>query len=149
MKDGQNFCHSCGKSFAVAPAPSPLSRVAGHVRVLGVLWIVYSLLHLVPVGAMVTIGRMNLPWVNHGPATWILAPMFAFISGIATICAILGIIAGWGLLERRMWARMLALVLGCLALLSVPLGTALGIYTLWVLLPAICEQEYRQMARVT
>jgi len=30
--------------------------------------------------------------------------------------------------------------------LNVPLGTALGIYTLWVLLPAKSEQEYRELA---
>ena len=57
--------------------------------------------------------------------------------------AVLGIIAGWGLLERRPWSRMLAVVLACLALLNLPLGTALGIYTLWVLLPAKAEYEFR------
>jgi len=46
------------------------------------------------------------------------------------------------------WARMLAIVFGCFSLLDIPLGTALGIYTLWVLLPARSEEEYRQMARV-
>jgi len=29
-----------------------------------------------------------------------------------------------------------------------PMGTALGIYTLWVLLPASSEYEYRRMSRV-
>jgi hypothetical protein len=28
-----------------------------------------------------------------------------------------------------------------------PFGTALGIYTLWVMLPNSSEMEYRQMAR--
>jgi hypothetical protein len=42
---------------------------------------------------------------------------------------------------------MLAIVLGCFHLLNPPFGTALGIYTLWVLLPAASEQEYRQIAR--
>jgi hypothetical protein len=28
-----------------------------------------------------------------------------------------------------------------------PFGTALGVYTLWVLLPAKSEEEYRQMER--
>jgi len=51
-----------------------------------------------------------------------------------------------GLLEREPWARTLALVLGFLSLFKVPVGTALGIYTLWVLLPAQSEQEYRRLA---
>jgi hypothetical protein len=42
---------------------------------------------------------------------------------------------------------MLAIVLGCIALVHIPFGTALGIYTLWVLLPAESEEEYRRTAR--
>jgi hypothetical protein len=45
---------------------------------------------------------------------------------------------------------MLSIVLGCVSLITdIPLGTALGIYTLWVLLPAESEQEYRQLAHAT
>ena len=62
--------------------------------------------------------------------------------------AVLSVLAGWGLLERQPWARTLAIVLGCLSLIKVPFGTALGIYTMWVLLPAASEEEYRQLARV-
>jgi hypothetical protein len=61
-----------------------------------------------------------------------------------TALGAVGFFAGWGLLERAPWARMLTIVLGCFALLHMPLGTALGIYTLWVLLPAESEREYRQ-----
>ncbi|MGH9814978.1 MAG: hypothetical protein ACRD6I_02770, partial [Candidatus Acidiferrales bacterium] len=57
------------------------------------------------------------------------------------------IAAGYGLMQREPWGRTLALVMGLLALLSVPFGTALGIYTLIVLLPARSEAEYRQLAR--
>jgi hypothetical protein len=58
----------------------------------------------------------------------------------------IGFVAGWGLLERRPWARMLAIVLGAFSLFEVPFGTALGIYTLWVLLPAQSEEEFRQLS---
>ena len=49
-------------------------------------------------------------------------------------------------MERRPWARMLAIVLGVLALFKVPLGTALGVYTLWVLAPATSEAEWRAIS---
>ena len=42
---------------------------------------------------------------------------------------------------------MLAIVLGCFNLIDMPFGTALGIYSLWVLLPAQSEEEYRRIAR--
>jgi hypothetical protein len=58
----------------------------------------------------------------------------------------IGFIAGWGLLSREPWARMLAIILGAVSLVDVPFGTALGIYTLWVLLPARSEEEFRQIS---
>jgi hypothetical protein len=45
-----------------------------------------------------------------------------------------GLIGGIYLLKRRPWARILVLVLGFLNLIEIPIGTALGIYTIWVLL---------------
>lgn len=41
--------------------------------------------------------------------------------------------AGYGLLRRREWARILAFIMSILALFSFPVGTAIGGYTLWVL----------------
>jgi hypothetical protein len=61
--------------------------------------------------------------------------------------SILGLLTGWGLLQREPWARTLAIVMACLNMVHMPFGTILGIYTLWVLLPAASEQEYRSVAR--
>ncbi len=60
---------------------------------------------------------------------------------------VIGLIAGWGLYERRSWARILAIVLAFLSLFHPPFGTAIGIYTLWVLMPAASEAEYQRIAR--
>jgi hypothetical protein len=59
--------------------------------------------------------------------------------------AALGFIAGWGLMQREGWARMLALVLAFIALFHIPFGTAIGVYTMWVLLPANSEEEYEAL----
>jgi hypothetical protein len=42
---------------------------------------------------------------------------------------------------------MLTIVLSFLALLNIPFGTALGIFSLWVLLPGQSEREYEQATR--
>lgn len=71
------------------------------------------------------------------------------LAGIGLLlCAIsaVGLLAGWGLLTWKDWARILAIILGVLNLINFPFGTALGIYTLWVLLPAESEREYQQHA---
>lgn len=44
------------------------------------------------------------------------------------------IIGGFGLMKRRPWARILVLIIACLDLLLIPIGTLIGIYELWVLL---------------
>jgi hypothetical protein len=58
-----------------------------------------------------------------------------------------GFIAGWGLLQREPWARVVTLVIGFISLFNIPLGTAIGIYTLWVLLPAQSDDEYQALAK--
>jgi len=50
------------------------------------------------------------------------------------LVAVPDIVGGVGLLRWKSWARYLVLVLAVLQLLSVPFGTALGAYSLWVLL---------------
>jgi hypothetical protein len=75
-------------------------------------------------------------------------PTLLQVIGVALLAAgVVGIGIGWRLIQRLSWARMLAIVLGCLSLLDMPFGTALGVYTLWVLLPAKSEEEYRQIER--
>jgi ABC-type spermidine/putrescine transport system permease subunit II len=87
----------------------------------------------------------DMPWA--WPAGDVFHSFLSFIGAMAILMAVTGFLAGFGLLERRPWARSLAIVLGVIALLHPPLGTALGIYTLWVLLPNESEQEYRRTAR--
>jgi hypothetical protein len=44
------------------------------------------------------------------------------------------IVAGYGLLKWKEWARILTLILSCLAVFNFPLGTAIAVYSFWVLL---------------
>jgi zinc-ribbon domain len=126
---------------------SPMeSRLVRNLRLLGILWMVGSALRMIPAIGMLFFGRLGflfMPW----RARLLVAPIVGGIGGLFTVASVAGIAAGWGLLERRPWARMLAVVLGCLALVDFPFGTALGIYTLWVLLSAGAEVEYERLSR--
>ncbi len=42
------------------------------------------------------------------------------------------LIAGIGLLTRQGWATIFALIMGCLKLFSFPIGTAIGVYAIWI-----------------
>lgn len=56
------------------------------------------------------------------------------VATFLSFLALPGLAAGWGLLKRRWWSRILALIIGAVNLLNVPFGTALGVYTIWVLM---------------
>ena len=51
-------------------------------------------------------------------------------------------------MNRERWARIPAIVVGILAIFHPPFGTALGIYTLWVLMPADAAAEYERLSKV-
>lgn len=56
------------------------------------------------------------------------------IAGAMTIVSIAGIIGGVGVLKRKEWGRIVTLVVSFINLLRVPFGTALGIYSIYILL---------------
>jgi hypothetical protein len=97
-------------------------------------------------------------WGWLGSGRWPFGGSFRFspflMGGILSAGILLALFAGvhlllaWGLLERQPWARILGIVVAFLALIRFPFGTALGIYTLWVLLPESSEREYDEIAGV-
>ncbi len=98
------------------------------------------------VSKLVIVRIGNIP---NGPPPEVMAWLPALVSAVGWLIllkAAVGFVTGWGLLQREDWARVVALVMGFVALLSVPIGTGLGIYTLWVLLPSQSEEEYRGLA---
>jgi uncharacterized membrane protein (UPF0182 family) len=121
-------------------------RIAGHLRLLGILWLALSAFRFVP-------GVILLIMVDHGMFRHEGAPPFlsSLLESVAAgvlILAVVGVVTGWALLARKSWARMLAIVLGSVNLIDMPFGTALGIYTFWVLLPVESEQQYQRITRV-
>ncbi len=105
-----------------------------NVKVLGWLYIVFSILGIIL--AAFILGIMILSGALSGDrnAFAIVTIIGLIVSGFVTLLSLPGLAAGWGLLQFRNWARILALVIGVLGLTNVPFGTALGIYALVVLL---------------
>jgi hypothetical protein len=141
------FCPSCGRQFGAAPPPQrpAVSRVSGNIRTLAILWMVYSVLRILPGLFLRSLGNYGFPYMDDAP--FFVHGIVRTVGSAFLITGVLGLIAGWGLMERQSWARMLAIVLAFLSLIHVPFGTAIGIYTLWVLLPSASEAEYQRLAR--
>lgn len=63
------------------------------------------------------------------------------IAGIILFCSLPVIIAGVGLFKKREWGRILTLIISVMHLLNFPVGTAIGVYCIWVMVqPEVIEQ---------
>lgn len=155
LEAGYQFCSSCGKPIGATPAEGAAGvsqvrdagRLARHLRILGILWIVISVLRLLAGVAVLAVGVFVFGMLQGAWLFERLVPsVLGMIAGFMLLCAAGGLMAGWGLLERRPWARGFALILGFLSLLDLPFGTALGIYTLVILLPSDADREFHRLA---
>jgi hypothetical protein len=80
------------------------------------------------------------------PGTEVAAGVTAATFAVVAMAALAWAAAHWqaarGLARARPWARNLALVLAAFNLLLLPLGTALGLYTAWVLLHEGVREQF-------
>jgi hypothetical protein len=143
LHDAASFCPSCGKPAGTTPLMPPQGRLAGHIRLLGIFWLALSALRVIPGLVLIFLGSGRL-FLGAPP---LLYDMLSVIGWILLPIGAIGAAVGWGLLARQSWARMPAIIFGAINLPDIPFGTALGIYGLWVLLPAESEQAYRTMSR--
>ena len=124
--------------------------MAQHVKILGILHVIYSgLVILVGVVAMLVMGGIAgmVGLSDHSSdsvaAIPILGGIGAIIFIVLFVLALPGLIGGFGLINFKPWARILVIVLSALDLISVPIGTAIGVYGLWVLLNGETERLFQ------
>jgi hypothetical protein len=111
-----------------------------HVAILGWLYVVGHAIFLA-IGAFVFLLLVGLAPVTGEPEPmWILGLVGTTVGLLMAALGLPGLLAGYGLLTRKPWARVLAIVVGILSLVNFPIGTVIGLYTLWVLTqPAATE----------
>lgn len=151
VQPGQGFCPKCGKQIVgpvtvMQPVPN---RVQSHVHLLGILWLAMSALNAVGGLVLLILGNVFFPHLREMPGGVPPDVPVGFLSALLTTLGIIvlakaacGFVAGWGLMQREHWARVVALVLAFISLFNIPFGTAIGVYTMWVLLPGQSQQEY-------
>lgn len=157
------FCPRCGRQATPISTPTPppwsWTRVHRHVHTLGILWLAYAgwtMLHWLMVAPFLAgmFQGWNFPF-GHGldgfyslyGLPFSRMPWFIpLVTTILAVRALLCVVTGIALLRRAPWARALAIVTAFLTLIRPFTGTALAIYTLWVLLPSASGQEYEQIA---
>lgn len=156
---GQGFCPQCCRPAAMPVPPVPglefeVQIYAGKVKTLGVVWMIYAALTLLTGIAGLAFANAFFaghfgPW-SHGP----MPPMF-FMPAILHFAWFflvlrtgLALVAGWGLMERAPWGRIVAIVAAFVTIFSfshILFGTAMGIWTLILLLGYRNSMLYEQL----
>jgi hypothetical protein len=150
------------QQYAGFPPPYPpyppvaiVPRVRRHLQTVGTLWCVYGIFRILSGLAGMFFFRAFVghhfdrwggPWGNYGMHGMPWMGLLPVIATFTVLAAALAMFAGWSLLNRKPWGRTLGIIVAILALLKFPVGTALGIYTLWVLAPGASGMEYDAIA---
>jgi hypothetical protein len=118
-----------------------------HVTLTGILNIVCSSLGIL--GSLVLfalaigfrylvefVGRMDHCEMQKCPpeVLSIVPIILVFIGTLVLIVSIVGMIGAIGVIKKKEWGRITLLVVSFLHLIQIPLGTILGVYSIWVLL---------------
>ncbi len=106
-----------------------------HVKILGILWIVFGAFSLF--GAMfiflLFLGIAYIPGVDIA-AGGILRLIGLIAGSYLGLVGLPKVIGGIGLLNGKEWGRVLVIIMAFVSLVNVPVGTAIGVYSLIVLL---------------
>lgn len=158
---GQPACPRCGRPMAAVPSPATpplipgwefqLSVYAGKLRSLSVVWFIYGALSTV-LGVLAlsfanAIFEQRFRWTQGPiPPLW-FGPAFIHFAWLFLLMRVaLALVAGWGLMHREPWGRIVAIVAAFVNILKFPLGTALAIWTLVVLMGYRNATLYDQIA---
>jgi hypothetical protein len=109
-----------------------------HIKLLGALYLVFG-----GMGLCAALILLAITFLGSGAAAFddpkagmILGTIGMVAVVVASIVTLPNLLAGWGLLRLKPWARILTLVLSFFNLPAFPIGTAIGVYGIWVLFQA-------------
>ncbi len=108
-----------------------------HVTIVGVIRIGWGVLGVLG-AAVVLAGTVGTGFILYNlegnqEILTILTAIGIPVTLFILVLSVPNIIAGIGVLKLKPWARYLSMVLAVLDLINVPIGTAIGIYTIVIL----------------
>lgn len=104
-----------------------------HIKILGILFIVRGVM-LIMIGILTLFLSLGWGVVIDSPQIFHIFMIIVSIIAIHSFATgVPCLIAGGGILSGKRWSRILGIIVAVIELFAVPLGTALGIYALWVL----------------
>ena len=103
-----------------------------HNKTLATLYFVYSGIHgltLIGLLLLVLVVKLATPVSEVISSFWMFAGGLAFVV-LFLVVGLLPLIVGYGFRKRARWLKPVAFVTAILSFVNIPIGTALGIYTI-------------------
>lgn len=103
-----------------------------HNKTLATLHFIYGAMHgltLVALLLLVFAVKLATPDASLISPFWFRVGVLAFLVLFIAV-GLWPVIVGYAFMKRKRWAKPLAVVLGVISLINIPIGTALGIYTI-------------------
>lgn len=115
----------------------------GHKRITGIIHIVYGLITIIFFLLISAFFDAFFPFILEAieeESGKEAADIFDAVKGLIrsilyiliAFCTLPSIIGGIGLLQKKSWGMTVTLIAGCISIFSFPIGTAIGVYTIFV-----------------
>jgi hypothetical protein len=114
------------------------SKMKKHVTVVGAIQIGINILGLfISMGLYFLLSNiMDVMPTNDMPTFVVdfLTYLFSILPVVMGLLSILGLVGSIALLSYKPWGRIMVIIVAALGCLNIPLGTLIGVYTIWVLM---------------
>ena len=103
-----------------------------HNRTLATLWFIYGAMHGLTLFGLMVLGLLFKFASTAGDlisSFWMFISVMTFIL-LLLVVALLPLLVALGFAKRRPWVKPLAIAVAIVSLINIPIGTALGIYTI-------------------
>jgi hypothetical protein len=106
-----------------------------HVSFVGALHVGFGILGILGAMAVYLTFHFAHGFVENEPLAEEVILFFGnTLSLVIFFFATLGVIGGIGLFSYKPWARILVMIVSAINCLNIPIGTAKGVYSIWVLM---------------
>ena len=113
-----------------------------HINIVAALQIGLSIFNLLIALLIFTLFKLIIGFVDDADSEMVLSIIANVVAIVFIIVSLPGIFAGLGLFKRQEWARILTLVLSVIEVFIFPIGTGIGIYSIWTLVQPEIVAEF-------
>ena len=103
-----------------------------HQKILGAMLVAYSAMNIfAAVSVIISLGFVRI-FIDEPELIGMITLFSQLISAIMLVVSIPALAAGIGMIREKEWSKALALIVGVVYLLFIPIGTVIGIYSIWL-----------------